>query len=129
VHVVSAALSAVGSLTFVLGVVVLAVALAVLLIVVRPVVKKTRAEDVPATLVGLSHVIAALSAFLPWNKQRLPAQTAEAPAALSPDGQPGGGTPVSSTIITADRWTVMRPPGLAEGCGIEQLSVAREGGE
>ncbi|MER6441315.1 hypothetical protein ABT275_33775 [Streptomyces sp. NPDC001185] len=125
-QVVSAALSAVGSLSFVLGLVVLVVVFAVLLFVVRPVVKKTRAEDVPATLVGLSHVIAALASFLPWSGRPSPARTPEAHGA---DGQPGGAAPTSPTIITTDRLTVMRPPDPPEASGLGQITAAPTGGE
>ncbi|WP_330346692.1 hypothetical protein OG858_47140 (plasmid) [Streptomyces europaeiscabiei] len=112
-----------------LGLVMLVVVLALVLFVVRPVVKKTRAEDVPATLVGLGHVIEALSSFVPWNSRRSSTQASKAPAALSANDQPGGVRPMSPTIITTDRLTVLRSFGLQEDSRIEQLPAASGGGE
>ncbi|MEU9241336.1 hypothetical protein [Streptomyces sp. NPDC048385] len=69
-HVFMAELLA-GSTPLVMCLTVLMIALALLLLlIVRPVVKKTRPEDVPTTLFGLGYVMASLSAYLPWGKWR-----------------------------------------------------------
>ncbi|MES4833678.1 hypothetical protein ABVB25_42205, partial [Streptomyces anthocyanicus] len=80
-----------GSTPLVLCLTVRMIALALLLLlIVRPVVKKTRPEDVPATLFGLGYVMACLSAYLPWGKWRT---SSHAQAATAVDGQASGTAP------------------------------------
>ncbi|GGN39229.1 hypothetical protein GCM10012285_16080 [Streptomyces kronopolitis] len=131
VFVVSAELF-VGSLAlmpFVLGLVTVAVLAVLLLFLVRPVLTKTRDEDVPAALVALSQIIASLSCLLPWGKWRPSAQDPAA-AAQREVSEPGRSATSTATIVTENLMVVR--PRASEGTSITaQLSVApqdREGG-
>jgi len=131
VLVVSAELI-VGSLalmSIVLGLAAVA-ALAVLLVfVVRPVLAKTRDEDVPAVLAGLNQVVASLSCFLPWGKWRPPAQGSAVPAGQHEMSQPGPVATSTATIVT-ENLMVVRPRGSEGNSVTAQLFGAiqdREG--
>ncbi|WP_165396580.1 hypothetical protein [Streptomyces sp. F001] len=93
---------------------------------IRAVLKKSRAEDVPEVLLGLSHVVGALSCFLPWGKWRnVPGQVPVSPAA---EGQPGAAAAQAPSIsITAGQMAVMPPPVPGPGTAEGQLPAAGGG--
>ncbi|WP_030019362.1 hypothetical protein [Streptomyces monomycini] len=126
-HVLSAGSQA-GPVPYVLGVVALVVVLALLVAwTVRAVLKKARAQDVPAVLCGLSQVIGALSCLLPWGKWRnVPGETLNPPAL--PGQNPAPGTAASPTIsISANQLAVVRPALPEQRNGTAGLPVAQEG--
>lgn len=100
----------VGSLALVpcvLGLAVVVGLAVLLLLLVRPVLAKTRAQDVPAALVGLSQIIASLSCFLPWGKWRPPAQDSPVSTEQREVVQPGRSS--SSTTTITEYLMVVRP--------------------
>ncbi|MFF0766937.1 hypothetical protein ACFYWH_44280 [Streptomyces sp. NPDC003737] len=120
-----------GSLIYVMCVIVLVVVLAALVAwVIRAVLDKAQAEDVPDVLTGLSQVIGALSCFLPWGKWRNIA--GEAPSAGEP-AQPSGAGPVApqpSTInLTAGQVAVVRDLLPEQRSSTVQLPMGRERGQ
>ncbi|WP_327350265.1 hypothetical protein [Streptomyces sp. NBC_01304] len=129
-YVLSAGLFS-GSLIYVVCVIALVVVLAALVAwVIRAVLDKTQAEDVPDVLVGLSQVIGALSCFLPWGKWRNTA--GEAVPAGEPAQPSGAGAvaPQPSTInLTAGQVAVVREALTELRPDTVQLPMAGERGQ
>ncbi|WP_327286621.1 hypothetical protein [Streptomyces sp. NBC_01205] len=129
--VLSAGLLA-SSLSWAVGITALVAVLAALVAwIIRPVVKKTRSEDVPAALVGLSCIIGALSCFLPWGKWRnVPGQAPVLPAVSAADGQPGATTATAPTIsINAGQLAVLQPLLPQRDGGAGQLPAGAGGNQ
>jgi hypothetical protein len=113
-----------GSLPYVAMFGFIVVVLAVLVAwTVRAVLKKSRSEDVPEVLVGLSQVLGSLSCFLPWGKWRnlgrQPLNDGPCPGA----GDPAGPSP--TITIAAGQLAVSPTP--AERRRAVELSAAQGG--
>lgn len=114
----------VGSLALVpcvLGLAVVAGLTVLLVLLVRPVLAKTQAQDVPAALVGLSQIIASLSCLLPWGKWRPPAEGSPASASDREVVQPGRSASATTTI--AEYLMVVRPCQPERDACVAQLSA------
>ncbi|MFF0018739.1 hypothetical protein [Streptomyces sp. NPDC005374] len=95
---------------------------------IRAALEKCRSEDVPEMLVGLSHVIGALSCFLPWGKWRNAPGTAPDPPAL--EDKPGAAADVAPTISsTAGQAATPQSPAPGAGTTAGRFPAAGEGGE
>lgn len=65
--------------------------------------RRTESPDLPQVLLGLSHVIAALSGFLPWGRPPAP------PALPEPSVQPDAGPATTQTVVVMRSDTELRP--------------------
>ncbi|MGW2331677.1 hypothetical protein ACWC5C_38835 [Streptomyces sp. NPDC001700] len=95
---------------------------------IRAVLKKARSEDLPLVLVGLSHVIGALSCFLPWGKWRnVSGQTPASPETAAETG-PGATAGVAPTIAVNTGALMVTQPALPEQRNVVVELPAAEGG-
>lgn len=110
-----------GPLVYMAYLATIAVVLAVLVgLAVWLVLRKVRAEDVPAALAGLSQVIGAMSCFTPWSKWRnVPPGSSEGPSGPEPGGPP------ATISITAGQLAVA--PSAVQRQPATGLAVTNEG--
>jgi hypothetical protein len=65
--------------------------------------RRTQPSDLPQAMLGLSHVIAALSGFLPWGRPPVP------PALPEPPAQTDAGPAATQTVVVMRSDTELRP--------------------
>ncbi|NUU23158.1 MAG: hypothetical protein HOV68_16845 [Streptomycetaceae bacterium] len=93
---------------------VIIVAALLILVIVRTVVRKSRAEDLPEVLVGLADVLHAAAGILPWRrdgKRREDANTAPTPDNTAPAAESGpAAPPAATTVVIVDAHGTAAPP-------------------